>query len=74
MGQNVLLGKGYKLALVSRNGFLGTQDEALGQNVVWHDSLTQEQTNAIKRLQIVAIKIILGADCPGKPDGHFDYP
>ena len=25
-------------------------------------------------LQIVALKIILGADCPRKPDGHFDYP
>jgi hypothetical protein len=43
-------------------------------SVAWHDSLTKEQTNAIERLQIVALKIILGADCPRKPDGHFDYP
>ena len=43
-------------------------------SVAWHDSLTQEQTNAIERLQKVALKIILGADCPRKPDGHFDYP
>ena len=42
-------------------------------SVAWHDSLTQEQTNAIERLQIVSLKIILGADCPRKPDGHFDY-
>lgn len=43
-------------------------------SVAWHDSLTQEQTNAVERLQIVALKIILWADCPRKPDGHFDYP
>jgi hypothetical protein len=43
-------------------------------SVAWHDSLTQEQTNSIERLQIVALKIILGADCPRKLDGHFDYP
>ena len=43
-------------------------------SVAWHDSLTQDQTNAIERLQIVALKIILGVDCPRKPDGHFDYP
>ena len=42
-------------------------------SVAWHDSLTQQQTNAIERLQIVSLKIILGLDCPRKPDGHFDY-
>ena len=42
-------------------------------SVAWHDSLTQEQTKAIERLQIVSLKIILGVDCPRKPDGHFDY-
>ena len=43
-------------------------------SVAWHDSLTQEQTNSIERLQIVALKIILGSDIPKKEDGHFDYP
>ena len=43
-------------------------------SVAWHDSLTQEQTNAIERLQIVALKIILGSDTPRKEDGYFDYP
>ena len=43
-------------------------------SVAWHDSLTQEQTNAVERLQIVALKINLGANFPRKPDGHFDYP
>ena len=42
-------------------------------SVAWHDSLTQVQTKAIERLQIVALKIILGGDSPRKPDGHFDY-
>ena len=42
-------------------------------SVVWHDNLTQAQSNAIERLQIVALKIILGSDCPLKDDGHFDY-
>ena len=31
-------------------------------SVAWHDSLTQEQTNAIERLQLVALKTILGSD------------
>ena len=42
-------------------------------SVVWHDNLTKAQSNAIERLQIVALKIILGKDCPRKEDGHFDY-
>ena len=42
-------------------------------SVAWHDSLTQDQTKAIERLQMVALKIILGGDSPRKPDGHFDY-
>ena len=42
-------------------------------SVVWHDNLTQAQSNSIERLQIVALKIILGNDCPRKDDGHFDY-
>ena len=42
-------------------------------SVVWHDNLTQAQTNAIERLQIVALKIILGSDCPRLEDGHFNY-
>ena len=42
-------------------------------SVVWHDNLTQAQTNAIERLQIVALKIILGSDCPRYEDGHFNY-
>ena len=42
-------------------------------SVVWHDNLTQAQSNAIERLQIVALKIILGNDWPRKEDGHFDY-
>ena len=42
-------------------------------SVVWHNNLTQAQTSAIERLQIVALKIILGSDCPRKEDGHFDY-
>ena len=43
-------------------------------SVAWHDSLTQEQTKSEERLQIVALKIILGAIFPRKLDGHFDYP
>ena len=43
-------------------------------SVVWHDNITKAQSDAIERLQIVAIKIILGNDCPKKEDGHFDYP
>ena len=42
-------------------------------SVVWHDNLTQAQRNSIERLQVVALKIILGTDCPRKEDGHFDY-
>ena len=42
-------------------------------SVVWYDNLSQAQSNAIERLHIVAIKIILGRDCPYKGDGHFDY-
>ena len=41
--------------------------------VVWHKNLTQAQSKAIERLQIVGIKIILGNDCPRKEDGHVDY-
>jgi hypothetical protein len=40
---------------------------------VWHTNLTQDQTYAIKRIQKVALKIILGKDTPRKEDGHFDY-
>ena len=42
-------------------------------SIVWHDNLTQAQTNAIERLQIVALKIILGSVCPRLEDGHFNY-
>ena len=42
-------------------------------SVVWHDNLTQGQSNAIERLQIVSLKIILGSDSPRSEDGHFDY-
>ena len=42
-------------------------------SVVWHDNLTQAQGHSIERLQIVALKIILGADSPRRDDGHFDY-
>ena len=42
-------------------------------SVVWHSNLTQAQSKAIERLQIVGLKIILGNDCPRKEDGHVDY-
>ena len=42
-------------------------------SVVWHDNLTQAQKHSIERLQIVALKIILGVDSPRRDDGHFDY-
>ena len=42
-------------------------------SVVWHDNLTQAQKHSIERLQVVALKIILGTDSPRKDDGHFDY-
>ena len=42
-------------------------------SIVWHDNLTQAQRNSIERLQVVALKIIPGTDCPRKEDGHFDY-
>ena len=42
-------------------------------SVVWHENLTQEQSNAIERIQVIALKIILGKDCPRKEDGHCDY-
>ena len=42
-------------------------------SVVWHQNLTQAQSNKIERLQVVALKIILGKDCPKKEDGHCDY-
>ena len=29
--------------------------------------------NSIERLETVALKIILGNNCPRKEDGHFDY-
>ena len=41
--------------------------------MVWNNNLTQAQSKAIERLQIVGIKIILGKDCPRKEDGHIDY-
>ena len=42
-------------------------------SVAWHDNLTIAQKNAIERLQVVLLKIILGSDCPRKEDGHVDY-
>ena len=42
-------------------------------SVAWHDNLTIAQKNAIERLQVVALKISLGSDCPRKEDGHVDY-
>ena len=42
-------------------------------NVAWHDSITLAQKNAIERLQIVSLKVIMGKDYPRKQDGHFDY-
>ena len=42
-------------------------------SVAWHDSLTQQQCKAIERLQVVALKIILGNNSPIREDGHFDY-
>ena len=33
-------------------------------SVVWHDNLTQAQSDAIERLQIVALKIIHGNESP----------
>ena len=42
-------------------------------SIVWHDNLTQAQGHSIERLQIVALKLILGADSPRRDDGHFDY-
>ena len=42
-------------------------------SVVWHYNLTQCQSNAIERLQIVSLKIVLGSDSPRSEDGHFDY-
>lgn len=42
-------------------------------SVAWHSNLTQDQSNAIERLQKVALKIILGHNRPLKEDGHFDY-
>ena len=42
-------------------------------SVVWHDNLTKAQSSVIERLQMVALKIILGSDCSRKEDGHFDY-
>ena len=42
-------------------------------SVAWHDSLTQQQSKAIERLQHVALKIILGKDSPIKVDKHIIY-
>ena len=42
-------------------------------SVVWHENLTVAQSNAIERLQVVALKIIHGKDYPRKNDGHCDY-
>ena len=40
---------------------------------VWHENLTQDQSKAMERLQIVGLKIFVGKDCPKTEDGHFDY-
>ena len=42
-------------------------------SVVWHENLTVAQSNAIERVQVVALKIIHGKDYPRKDDGHCDY-
>ena len=42
-------------------------------SVVWHQNLTQAQSNSIMRLQVVTLKLILSKDCPRKEDGHCDY-
>ena len=42
-------------------------------SVVWHENLTIAQSNLIERVQIVALKIIAGQDCPRKEDGHCNY-
>ena len=42
-------------------------------SVVWHENLTIAQSNAIERIQVVALKIIHGKDFPRKEDGHCDY-
>ena len=41
-------------------------------SVVWNDNIPQSQKNSTERLQIVALKIILGNDCPRKDNGHFN--
>ena len=41
--------------------------------VASHDNLTIAQKNALERLQVVSLKIILGSDCPRKDNGHVDY-
>ena len=43
------------------------------RSVVWHENLTIAQSNAIERIQVVALKIIHGKDFPRKEDGHCDY-
>ena len=42
-------------------------------SVAWHDNLTLAQKNAVERLQVVSLKVIMGKDGPRKHDGHFDY-
>ena len=42
-------------------------------SVVWHENLTIAQFYAIERLQVVALKIVLGKNCPRKDDGHCNY-
>ena len=41
-------------------------------SVAWHDNLTLAQKNAVERLQVVSLKVIMGKDGPRKHDGHFD--
>ena len=41
-------------------------------SVVWHENLTVAQSNKIERLQVVALKMIIGKGCPRKEDGHCD--
>ena len=42
-------------------------------SVVWANNITVAQSNAIERLQVVALKIIMVKDCPRKEDGHCDF-
>ena len=42
-------------------------------SVAWHDNLTLAQKNAVERLQVVSLKVIMGKDGTRKADGHFDF-